>query len=138
MIRAWCLKVRTVRRMAEEFRWNADMLQDIRFTPWKPTPGKSAQIVGRNMYITERMIDAHGRTDSCRKCSTGHWNHSEDCRQRFEKIQYDLLQEKIRQAPIIPEDSGEQTVVKSQVQHRRPVREFDRREAVFMGQNILM
>ena len=30
---------------------------------------------------------------------------------RFEKIQYDLLQEKLRQAPIIPEDSGEQTVV---------------------------
>ena len=34
-----------------------------------------------------------------------------ECRQRFEKIQYDLLQEKLRQAPIIPEESGEQTVV---------------------------
>ena len=55
-------KVRTVRRMPEEFRWNAEMLQDIRFTPWNPTPGKSAQVVGRNMYITERMIDAHGPT----------------------------------------------------------------------------
>ena len=32
-------------------------------------------------------------------------------RQRFEKIQYDLLQEKLKQAPIIPEESGEQTVV---------------------------
>ena len=30
-------KVRTVRRMPVEFRWNAEMLQDIRFTPWKPT-----------------------------------------------------------------------------------------------------
>ena len=87
------------------------MLQDIRFTPWKPTPGKSAQFVGRNMYITERMIDAHGPTDSCRKCSTGQGNHSAECRQRFEKIQYDLLQEKLGQAPIIPEESGEQTVV---------------------------
>ena len=64
-------KVRTVRRMPEEFRWNAEMLQDIRFTQRKPTPGKTAQVVGRNMYITERMIDAHGPTDSCRKCSTG-------------------------------------------------------------------
>ena len=63
------------------------------------------------MYITERMVDAHGPTDSCRKCSTGQGNHSAECRQRFEKIQYDLLQEKLRQAPIIPEDSGEQTVV---------------------------
>ena len=67
-------KVRTVRRMPEEFRWNAEMLQDIRFTPWNPTPGKSAQVVGRNMYITERMIDAHGPTDSCTKCSTGQGN----------------------------------------------------------------
>ena len=28
---------------------------------------------------------------------------------RFEKIQYDLLQEKLRQTPIIPVESGEQT-----------------------------
>ena len=104
-------KVRTVRRMPVEFRWNAEMLQDIRFANWKPTPGKSAQVVGRNMYITERMIDVHGPTDSCRKCSTGQGNHSAECRQRFEKIQHDLLQEKLRQAPIIPEESGEQTVV---------------------------
>ena len=87
------------------------MLQNIRFTPWKPTPGKSAQVVGRNMYITERMIDAHGTTDNCRKCSTGQGNHSAECRQRFEKIQYDLLQEKLRQAPVLPEDNGDQTVV---------------------------
>ena len=38
-------------------------------------------------------------------------NHSVECRQRNEKIQYDLLQEKLKQAPIIPEESGEQTVV---------------------------
>ena len=100
-----------MRRVAGAFRWNAEMLQDIRFTPWKPTPGKSAQVVGRNMYITERMIDAHGPTDSCRTCSTGQGNHSAECRQRFDKIQYDLLQEKLKQAPIIPEESGEQIVV---------------------------
>ena len=47
-------KVRTVRRMPLEFRWNAVMLQDIRFTPWKPTPGKSAQVVGQNMYMDRR------------------------------------------------------------------------------------
>ena len=57
------------------------------------------------------MIDAHGPTDSCRKCSTGQGSHSAECRQRFEKIQNDLLQEKLKQAPIILEDSGEQTVV---------------------------
>ena len=143
-------KVRTVRRMPEEFRWNAEMLQDIRFTPWKPTPVKSAQVIGRNLYITERMIDAHGPPDSCRKCSTGQGSHSAECRQRFEKIQYDLLQEKLRQAPIIPENSGEQTVVTpapaasetepsvTEPSSAPSARESDRREAVFMGQNILM
>ena len=77
------------------------------------TPGKSVRVIGRNMYITERMIDARGPTDSCTKCSTGQGNHSAGCRQRFEKIQYDPLQEKLREAPIIPKDSGEQTVVTS-------------------------
>ena len=104
-------KVRTVRRMPEEFRWNAEMLQDIRFAPWKPTPGKSAQVVGRNMCITERMTEAHGTTDSCRKCFTEQENHSAECRQRFEKIQDDLLQEKLRQASVLPEDRDDQTVV---------------------------
>ena len=51
----------------------------------------------------------HHRKD--RKCSTRQGNHSAECRQRFEKIQYDLLQEKLRQAPVLPEDRGDQTVV---------------------------
>ena len=62
------------------------------------------------MYVTERMIDAHEPTDSCRSPLPGR----EIIRQnvvRFAKIQYDLLQEKLRQTPIIPEDSGEETVV---------------------------
>ena len=75
------------------------------------TPGKTPQVAGRSIYITERMIDAHGPTDRCRKCSTGYGTHSVGCRQRFESIQYDLLQEKLKQAPAIPEARGEQTVV---------------------------
>ena len=137
-------------RMTEEFRWIAVMLQDIRFAPWKPTAGKTAQVVGRNMYITKRIIDAHGPTESCRKCSTGR-NHSAKCRQMFEKIQHDLLQEKLRQAPAIPEDSGEQTVVTPALaaSEAEPgltasssspsVSETsDRREPFFMDQNTLM
>ena len=77
-----------------------------------PTCGTSAR-GSRQMRseIGKCEIEDMGPTDSCRKCSTGQENHSAECRQRFEKIQYDLLQEKLRQAPIIPEDSGEQTVV---------------------------
>ena len=71
--------------------------------------------------------------------------------QSFEKFQYDLMQEKLRKAPIIPEDGGEQTVVTfalaasgaepgDRVKFRFSTvgREFDRKDAVFMGQNTLM
>ena len=64
-------KVRTVRRMPEEFRWQPEIIQNIGVTPWKQTPDKSTGTIGRNMYITERMIDAHGPTNDCKKCSIG-------------------------------------------------------------------
>ena len=81
------------------------MLKDIRVTPWKATPDRPP--VGRGLYITERMIDAYGPTDDCRKCSTGLGNHSAACRQRFEQIQADLLAEKLRNNPV----ESEQTLV---------------------------
>ncbi|CAK0850454.1 unnamed protein product [Prorocentrum cordatum] len=96
-------KVRTVRRMPEEFRWQPELIQHIRVTPWKQTPDKSSGTIGRSMYITERMIDAHGPTDDCRKCSTGYGSHSAACRQRFETIQADLLREKLAKDPVAPE-----------------------------------
>ena len=96
-------KVRTVRRMPEEFRWQPELIQNIRVTPWKHIPDKSDGTFGRGMYITERMIDAHGPTDACRKCSTGYGSHSAACRQRFETIQADLLREKLEKDPVAPE-----------------------------------
>ncbi|CAK0888712.1 unnamed protein product [Prorocentrum cordatum] len=96
-------KVRTVRRMPEEFRWQPELIQHIRVTPWKQTPDKSSGTIGRSMYITERMIDAHGPTDDCRKCSIGYGSHSAACRQRFETIQADLLREKLAKDPVAPE-----------------------------------
>ena len=51
-------KVRTVRRMPEEFRWNAEMLQNIRFTPWKPTSGEEC-----TGCWTEHVH--HGKDDRC-------------------------------------------------------------------------
>ncbi|CAK0811173.1 unnamed protein product [Prorocentrum cordatum] len=100
-------KVRTVRRMPEEFRWQPELIQHIRVTPWKQTPDKSSGTIGRSMYITERMIDAHGPTDECRKCSTGYGSHSAACRQRFETIQADLLREKLAKDPVAPEATAE-------------------------------
>jgi hypothetical protein len=84
-------KVRTVRRMPQEFRWNAELLEIIEVSPWNPKTKAVEGAKYRSLYITERMIDTHGPTDRCTKCSTGKGQHSADCRQRFEQIQADLL-----------------------------------------------
>eukprot|EP00959_Pyramimonas_sp_CCMP1952_P337996 7078184-Pyramimonas_sp.AAC.1 len=96
---------RTARRMPEEL-WHPELTQNIRATPWKHIPDKSAEPIGRSMNITERMIDAHGPTDDCRKCSTGYGSHSAACRQRFGTIQADFLREKLEEGPCGPRGHG--------------------------------
>ena len=88
---------RTVRRMPIEFRWNHSLLELIEVTPWSPAIKKEPGAAGvpRHMYITEKMIDWFGPTDDCPKCSTGKGSHSVSCRQRFEKLQSELLAEKL-------------------------------------------
>ena len=101
-------KARTVRRMPQEFRWNADRLMEIRVTPWSTKqPREAIESAKRNMYITERMIDAHGTTDSCPKCTDGKGQHSQACRERFERIQSDLLNEKLKSEPVIEQRAGD-------------------------------
>ena len=38
----------------------------------------------RQKYITNQMLDQHGRTPLCTRCSLGTGSHSSDCRARFE------------------------------------------------------
>ena len=40
----------------------------------------------RQRYITNQMLDQHGRTPLCSTCSLGAGSHSSDCRARFEAI----------------------------------------------------
>ena len=40
----------------------------------------------RQKYITNQMLDQHGRTPLCTTCSLGRGSHSSDCRARFEAI----------------------------------------------------
>ena len=40
----------------------------------------------RQKYITNQMLDQHGRTPLCTRCSLGTGSHSSDCRARFEAI----------------------------------------------------
>ena len=92
--------VRTARRMPIEFRWRGDLVANISATPWNLKPGTRKEVAKPSWYITESMIDWHGPTDDCNKCSTGKGPHPEPCRQRFEKIQADLLAEKLAATPV--------------------------------------
>ena len=40
----------------------------------------------RQKYITNHMLDKHGRTPLCTRCSWGTGSHSSECRARFEAI----------------------------------------------------
>jgi len=96
--------------MPQEFRWNAELVAQITATPWEPgkaTRLESSTLKYRGLYITERMIDTHGPTMDCKKCSTGLGQHSAACRQRFEQIQADLLQEKLEEEEARNRKKGE-------------------------------
>ncbi|CAK0862523.1 unnamed protein product, partial [Prorocentrum cordatum] len=104
------LKVRTVRRMPEEFRWSEDLLRQISVTPWDPTPARAKEIARpKGLYITERMIDRHGPTSECLKCSTGRGQLSDACRQRFEHIVQEELERRLKTegaSPATPAPPG--------------------------------
>ncbi|CAK0804855.1 unnamed protein product, partial [Prorocentrum cordatum] len=74
------LKVRSVRRMPEEFRRNADLVKQIDVTPWAPVHERVRSVIRKSMYITENMLSTRGPTDSCPKCTYGRGQHSEQCR----------------------------------------------------------
>ncbi|CAK0848098.1 unnamed protein product, partial [Prorocentrum cordatum] len=80
------LKVRAVRRMPEEFRWNAELVKQI---------DRVKSTIRKSMYITENMLNTYGPTDNCPKCSYGKGQHSDQCRQRFETIAQERLEAKL-------------------------------------------
>ncbi|CAK0891517.1 unnamed protein product [Prorocentrum cordatum] len=89
------LKVRSVRRMPEEFRWNAEVVKQIDVAPWGPVPERVRSSIRKSMSITENMLSTYGPTDSCPKCTCGRGQHSEQCRQRFETIAQERLEAKL-------------------------------------------
>ncbi|CAK0861483.1 unnamed protein product, partial [Prorocentrum cordatum] len=89
------LKVRSGRRMPEEFRWNAELLKQIDVTPWAPVPERVKSAIKKFMYTAEAMKNRHGPTDSCPKCVYGRGQRSEQRRQRFETIAQERLEAKL-------------------------------------------
>ncbi len=106
--------MRVVRRRPLSERWKAAELDSLRGAPWDlklkngpamldatympdrhavPEPILSpavqlepkAEHVIRGFYVTKSLLDRHGMTGGCPKCSTGEGHHSAECRARIEE-----------------------------------------------------
>ena len=59
----------------------------------------------RQKYITNQMLDQHGRTPLCIRCSLGTGSYSSDCRTRFEAIwTRELAEAEVHRARINPKN----------------------------------
>ena len=111
-------EVRTVARRPLSERWSRETLQELRAVPWAwrmapPAAGEVPQVIPhvaveaeapalprgsavlapRRVQITQRLMEEHGYTAGCPRCSrvranrtTAGSRHSEECRARFEAV----------------------------------------------------
>ena len=111
-------EVRVVARRLLSERWSRETLQELRAVPWAwrmapPAAGEVPQVIPhvaveaeapalprgsavlapRRVQITQRLMEVHGYTAGCPRCSrvranrtTAGSRHSEECRARFEAI----------------------------------------------------
>ena len=107
-------KCRTIKRLPEEEKWNAELVNFMKGTTWQPVPGRggtelraSVKIAerqdvlpgietgtqrdqqARRMYIVKEDIKNYGYTKGCKGCNAIRCggiarNHSEECRTRIE------------------------------------------------------
>ena len=112
-------KSRGVRRLEEGSRYDLPFLRSCNGLPWLPKataadlgPGRGDPLQAgariKRMYITQSMIDKHGRTDGCPLCENWGSSHNERCRQREEKLMlqtgdaFELPAEKVRRVSPEP------------------------------------
>ena len=78
---------RAIRITPREEQWNLESVKAVLVSPWESRVRTevAAPLTGQ-MYITNQMLDQHGRTPLCTRCSLGTRAPSSDCRTRFEAI----------------------------------------------------
>ena len=66
---------------------NSVSVKALLVSPWgtRVRTEPDAPLTGQK-YIRNQMLDQHGRTPPCTRCSLGTGSHSSDCRARFESI----------------------------------------------------
>ena len=80
-------EVRLMFRKPRDEQWNLESVKGVLVSPWElPVRTEFDAPLTRQKYITNQMLDQHGRTPLCTRCSLGTGSHSSDCRPRFEVI----------------------------------------------------
>ena len=110
------IKVRSIKRKASiEARWNKELIDSFKGTPWEPVPGKEGaeiktsvcipcefnpteteigvrkEVIRRRFRITPKDVAQHLPTMDCEGCKAANRgaqavNHSAQCRDRFQRI----------------------------------------------------
>lgn len=92
-------KARSIMRMVEEKRWDAELFESVIGTPWNPKSLQGHESVdnavldlsgksNRGVFITKARVEEYGPTDGCPACERKSYNaaHSFKCRTRFEAL----------------------------------------------------
>ena len=79
---------------------NSGILESVKavlVSPWelRVRTNLDAPLI-RQKYITNQMLNKHGPTPLCTRCSLGTGSHSSDCRARF----YSIWTEKLAEAEV--------------------------------------
>ena len=70
-----------------EEQWNLESVKAVLVSPWELRVRTEFDApVTRQKFITNQLLDQHGRTPLCTRCSLGTGSHSSECRVRFESI----------------------------------------------------
>ena len=140
-------KFRTVRRQPESARWRRELVGRLTGEPFNPKPKSSTvadscklpvdlqwservspnvnvdeapkdQVTQKRWYVTEALVNEHGRTMGCPRCSSGIGMHNAECRGRIEGI---LLQQS-RMKPTQEEEprSGGTTTKPAAMEAEKP------------------
>ena len=78
---------RAIRRKTRDEQWNSESVKAVLVSPWELRVRTELHApLTRQKYITNQMLDKHGPTPLCTRCSLGTGSHSSDCRARFDSI----------------------------------------------------
>ena len=70
-----------------EKQWHLDSVKAVLVRPWQVRVRTEFDApLTRLKYITNQILDQHGRTPFCTRCSLGTGAHSSECRAPFEAI----------------------------------------------------